>query len=74
MNKYIVNFLILGTDTIAILNNDIRSYSIDIEIIDDDLIEPFEFFTIDIFPDKNSSKKFPPRQKVVYIQDNDCKF
>ena len=74
MYKYIVNFLILGTDTIATFSNDIRTYSIDIEIIDDDLIEPFEFFTIDIIPDQLSSKKFPPKQKVVYIQDNDCKF
>lgn len=48
-------------------------HEIKIDINDDKLIEPFEFFTVDII--SVSPQEFIPKvlKKIVYIEDNDCK-
>ncbi len=49
-----------------------RSQEIKIDIIDDNLIEPYEFFTVEIMESGNFNLTRP--QQVIYIEDNDCKF
>lgn len=46
-----------------------RSHEIIIDIIDDNLIEPFEFFTVHVTP--ADSFTLGNEQKVIYIQDDD---
>lgn len=49
-----------------------RSQQITIDIVDDNLIEPYEFFTVSIV--SSSLYNVVSKQKVIYIEDNDCKY
>ena len=60
-----------GQEQDLIFKNDTRSQELLIKIYDDNLIEPYEFFTVDI-PESDAYNLVNP-QKVIYIEDNDCK-
>ena len=54
------------------LNSLTLSYEAKINIIDDNLIEPYEFFTLDLYTNE-TLVFFSHKQVFVYIEDNDCK-
>jgi hypothetical protein len=57
------------------LDSSVTSFATFIDIIDDNFVEPFEFFTIDIINVSNDpSIIFPKKRIIVYIQDDDCEF
>jgi len=47
-----------------------RSQEIKIDILEDNLIEPYEFFTVEILESANFN--LVRSQQVIYIADNDC--
>lgn len=50
------------------------SKEIRIDIIDDNIIEPIEFFTFLIDKVSFDSYQIQNNEKIIFIKDNDCKF
>jgi len=44
-----------------------------VEIVDDDVIEPFEFFGLNFKCVSCYSLEFNETTKIIYIEDDDCK-
>ena len=62
---------LIGIQTTVTLNSLTLSYEAKINIIDDKLTEPYEFFTLNLYTDE-TLVFFPHKQVFVYIQDDDC--
>lgn len=72
MLKKILYLLIDFGNGILEINPGKLTHDLYIRIVDDALIEPFEFFKLDI-SDISPSKYSKALDKVIYIEDNDCK-
>ena len=70
-------FLVDSSKFQLLFDNTNRLQTIYIEIIDDNIIEPYEFFTFTILSvtEVGSFKKpiIKNLKKIIYIEDDDCK-
>ena len=66
---------ILGFSYLMVkLNEDLQERKIKIRINNDNIIEPFEFFTLIVEPESVSpSEYFTFQKKIIYIEDDDCR-
>ena len=54
-----------------ILDKNYPRHEFKIKIFNDDLVEPFEFFTVNLVS-VSPSEYATDMKKVIYIEDNDC--
>jgi hypothetical protein len=71
---YVLLTFFLGISNLAItLDKNNLKHEIRINIINDNIIEPFEFFTLIVEPNSvNPPEYFTLQKKIVYIEDDDC--
>ena len=57
------------------INNDNRRVEFNIEIIEDKILEPFEFLTAEFVITSASGAAYTDKtRQLVYIEDNDCEY
>lgn len=57
------------------INNENRRVEFNIEIIEDQILEPFEFLTAEFVITSASGAAYTDKNRqLVYIEDNDCEY
>ena len=66
---------LIDAEDMLVINNENRRVEFTIEIVDDEILEPFEFLTAEFVITYTSGETYSyDGHHLIYIEDNDCKF